>query len=522
MTTDGWHELKATAGRSKDLEADGTFSDKRGKLSYKWFANCGPKTPPTKESAECLSLTPAHVALKPGEQVLFTLTGSKVVTYSIELDGQQVSTANTYTFNADAVGSHKLTGKVAGEDGQFNTAAACNAEVVVSENPPPPVLTCDYIDPQIAALQLGQSKEFTLVGTNASRYQFRAGDQVLSNTDKYTFNATAVGTFDLQGFVAGTNGDFITGSACVARIVVTQTPPPPTGGRDRMWTTSFPILSCDALPQYNNENVWVRGLMLVHINAENRPAGENWDVYNAQFSAEGRDASQLIDAGATRLVGIESRSITTTLDVAVIWNVRQNSPDSPSTYGQTHAFNDTLVGVNPLNYNDVRAKGFNIPVPGKPGQYFGPARKGTKADEAYKWAYDVNVERCKVQPTIVPPHNPEKQQISVCTGLNADGSKHYDLFDLGTEPAEAAVCSEQKKEPAKKNYCERINGLDVDRTIDADSAIPVHLPCTVGDTTDEDIAIILANMDAGAAGVGMIILPFFIILLLAVRRRPAH
>jgi hypothetical protein len=284
-----------------------------------------------------------------------------------------------------------------------------------------------------------------------------------------------------------------------------------------MWTTSFPILSCDALPQYNNDNVWVRGLMLVHINSENRPAGENWDIYNAQFSAEGRDASQLIDAGATRLVGIESRSITTTLDVAVIWNARQNSPDSPSTYGQTHRFDDTLVGVNPLNYNDVRAKGFNIPVPGKPGQYFGPAREGTKADAAYRWAYETNVNRCKPV-----EHTPEGQFISVCVGLKTDGTKDYQLFELGKEPQEAASCKD--KEPAKKNFCAKIDGVDTDVTLDADKDIPVHLPCTLGEVDEAEANMIIFAQDMGALSAGILPLLGLVMLtgLLAIRRRYAH
>jgi hypothetical protein len=492
VTTDGWHELKATAGRSKDLEADGTFSDKRGKLSYKWFANCG-ATQPEKAfiahvEVDCAQNFQAVIDEQQNVQsVVWSVNGQIVQEPKGNLGDAQdakISALVTYTDGTTATFDYTATRRsdcVSGEKGfvaHIDVDCAQNFQAVIDDQ------------------KNVQSVVWSVNGQIVQEPKGNLGDAQdakISALVTYTDGTTA--TFD---YTATRRSD------CVS-------------GRSRMWTTSFPILSCDALPQYNNDNVWVRGLMLVHINSENRPAGENWDIYNAQFSAEGRDASQLIDAGATRLVGIESRSITTTLDVAVIWNARQNSPDSPSTYGQTHRFDDTLVGVNPLNYNDVRAKGFNIPVPGKPGQYFGPAREGTKADAAYRWAYETNVNRCKPV-----EHTPEGQFISVCVGLKTDGTKDYQLFELGKEPQEAASCKD--KEPAKKNFCAKIDGVDTDVTLDADKDIPVHLPCTLGEVDEAEANMIIFAQDMGALSAGILPLLGLVMLtgLLAIRRRYAH
>lgn len=406
-----------------------------------------PPPPPQQDSATCNNMTPTYVALKPGEQQMFKLHGTKVITYAIELDGTNVSNTDSFTFVAGSeTFTHTLVGKVAGADGKVMSADSCTAQIVVSQNPPPPptqqFASCSYINPHVAALKPGESVEFTLVGDNASQYQFEMGGQIVSHTEIYVFKAHDLGTFDITGSVAGDDGKFVSGQDCVARVVVVNNPPPI--GKDRMWVTDIHIIDCRIVPQFPGEYVLWRGDRLIHINTKNRPANENWDVIASRWSTDGDNWNQ---GGATREIGIEAKTVTTTLDVGVIWTAEQQSQDAPSTWGQTHEFaGNTLPGVNFYDYKAVRAAHYHVVNPIN-GDLLYPAKEGTAADKAYKWAYDTAKARCTPQQTFTTPgdNTPRDTTVEVCTGW-VNGNPIISSFTLPKDQIayDAAKANEAK------------------------------------------------------------------------------
>lgn len=481
-------------------------------LEMSWTSvGCSTTPPPALSSAKCDNLTPNAVALKPSEKQTFKLTGTKVVSYSIALDGKTVSTTDSYEFTASDVTTHTIVGKVAGEDGVWQTAKACNATVVVSQTPPvviPPidvkVTTCGDLTPHAVVLVPGQDATFTLTGNNVAQYLIKIGETIVSKTSTFIFHATDqnLGTTDLAGYVAGDDGAFVTSANCVARIIVTQNPPPvvqPPAGHSRMDGTTLNILDCRYLDQYG-ENVYWRGQNLVHISTYNHNPDEKWQGISASWSTDGDNPNSFKDMpGATRSIGLEAKSAPVNLEVAVDWVAEQQSDKVPSTYGNTQPFRGTIPAVDPKNYEQVKKLGFHVINP-QNGDLLGPVDDDkSKAGQAYKWSYDVMIAKCSSNPQA-------PVLISVCMGRNNDGSLITQTFEKGKEPPAAASCTETKEE--KDSYCAKVNGVDTNVEIKKGEAIPAHLPCTLGEV-DEGQAFEIVREQ----GINALIAIFFLAIL---------
>jgi uncharacterized repeat protein (TIGR01451 family) len=199
----------------------------------KTSANCQ-KTITVEEdvmSIVCESLTAPKYLLKVNEKVVFTAKATTqnttVKNYIFSVDGKQVqkSASDKFEFMQSKAGSYFVSVAVESADGQVVTSDNCVKSVDVEVEP---MVVCKSLTAPTYSLKKGQSTVFTAEATKTGNvtitsYVFTVNgvEAQKSASNKFTFNATTLGKFDVAVEVVSSIGN-TTSSNCVKSVDVVE------------------------------------------------------------------------------------------------------------------------------------------------------------------------------------------------------------------------------------------------------------------------------------------------------------